>query len=93
VYGVWDLSFKEIKKRTSGQSSGGNAQAAKAAILILGICTEDIFQFAAEKSGENIVNSEMTEKLQLFIGLLALYNGSHWDEFIYRQGISVLLSF
>ena len=58
VYGTWDLSFKEIEKRASGQSCGGNAQAAKAAILILGICafyhhsniSDDMFQSAAEES-------------------------------------------
>ena len=40
VYGTWDLSFKEIKKRASGQSSfePEDAQAAYAAILILQIC-------------------------------------------------------
>ena len=38
VYGTWDLSFKEIERRAGGQSCDGNAQAAKAAILILGIC-------------------------------------------------------
>ena len=38
VYGTSDLSFKEIKKRASGQSSGRDAQAAHAAILILQIC-------------------------------------------------------
>jgi hypothetical protein len=31
--GTWDLSFKEIKKRASGQSSAGDVQAAHAAIV------------------------------------------------------------
>ena len=105
VYGAWDLSFKEIEKRASGQSSG-NAQAAKAAILILGICAfyhhsnipEDIFQSAAEESGRYVVDSEIAKKLPYAVSsldrtLLALDNDGHWDEFIYRQGISVLLSF
>ena len=38
VYGTWDLSYKEIKKRASGESSAEDAQAAHAAILILHIC-------------------------------------------------------
>ena len=38
VYGTWDLSLKEIKKRADGQSGVGNAQAAQAAVLILHIC-------------------------------------------------------
>ena len=106
VYGAWDLSFKEIEKRAGGQSSGGNAQAAKAAILILGICafyhhsniSEDIFQSAAEESGKCVVNSDIAEKLPYAVNsldrtLLALDNDGCWDEFLYRQGVSVLLSF
>ena len=105
VYGAWDLSFKEIEKRASGKSSGGGAQAAKAAILILGICafyhhsniSEDIFQSAAEESGK-YVDSKIAKKLphavnSLDCTLLALDNDGHWDDFIYRQGIGVLLSF
>jgi hypothetical protein len=59
VYGTWDLSFEEIKRRASGQSIVGNAQAAQAAlaaIVILQICafyhhngiSRDIFRSAAE---------------------------------------------
>ena len=106
VYGTWDLSLKEIKKRAGGQSSDANAQAAKAAILILGICafyhhsniSEDIFQSAAEESGKYVVDSEIAKKLPYAVSLLdrtllAIDNDGHWDESIYRQGISVLLSF
>ena len=108
VYGTWDLSFKEIKKRTSEKFGGGNAQAlaAKAAILILGICafyhhsniSEAIFQSAAEESGKYIVDSNIAKKLPYAVNsldctLLALNNDGHWDEFTYRQGIAVLLSF
>ena len=104
VYGTWDLSFNEIKKRASGQSSSGNGQAARAAILILGICafyhhsniSEDIFQSAAEESGK--YDCKTAKKLPYAVNsldrtLLALDNDGHWDEFIYRQGIAVLLSF
>ena len=35
VYGTWDLSFREIKRRASEQSNARDAQAAHAAILIL----------------------------------------------------------
>jgi tetratricopeptide (TPR) repeat protein len=104
VYGTWDLSFKEIKKMASGQSSTGDAQAAHAAILILQICafyhhsniSKDIFRSAAEESRE--VDSEVAENLPLAMSLLdrtllALDNNGHWDEFIFGQGIAVLLSF
>ena len=106
MYGAWDLSFKEIEKRASGQSSGGDAQAAKAAILILGICafyhhsdiSEDIFRSAAEESGKYVADSKIANNLPHAVNslnhtLLALDNDGHWDDFIYRQGIGVLLSF
>src|SRR5277367_5304037 len=105
VYGTWDLSFREIQKRASGQSTTGNAQAAQAAILILQICafhhhsniSEDIFQSSAEESRKH-VDSEVDEKLPQAITLLdhtilALDNDGHWDDFIFGEGISVLQSF
>ena len=105
VYGTWDLSFKEIEKRANGSSSAGT-QAARAAILILQICafyhhrniSKDIFRSAAEESKEHVVNSEVPENLPRAISLLdrtflALDNNGYWDEFIFGQGITVLLSF
>ena len=106
VYGTWDLSFKEIEKRASGQSTIGNAQAAQAAILILQICafyhhsniSTDIFQSAAEESRKHVVDPEIDGKLPqamtlLDHTLLALDNEGHWDDFIFGQGVGVLLSF
>ena len=105
VYGTWDLSYKEIKKRAIRESSTG-AQAAKAAILILQICafyhhsniSKDIFRSAAEESRDHMIVSEVAENFPLAISsldrtLLALDNNGHWDEFIFGQGIAVLLSF
>src|SRR5271155_3900699 len=105
VYGTWDLSLKEIEKRAGGQSEAGNAQAAKAAILILKICafyhhsniSEEIFRSAAEESSK-YDDSEAAKKLPMVITLLdhtllALGNDGHWDDFIFREGLSVLLSF
>jgi hypothetical protein len=71
VYGTWDLSFKQIEQRASGQLTTGNAQAAQAAILILQICafyhhsniSLKIFRSAAEKSRKHDVDSEVAEKL------------------------------
>ena len=106
VYGTWDLSYKEIEKRANGQSSAGDAQAAHAAILILQICafyhhsniSKDIFRSAAEESREQVVDSEVADKLPLAMTsldrtLLALDNNGHWDEFIFGQGLAILLSF
>ena len=105
VYGTWDLSFTEIKKR-AGESNTGDAQAAHAAILILQICafyhysniSKDIFRSAAEESREHVVNSEVEEKIPLAMSsldrtLLALDNNGCWDELIFGKGIAVLLSF
>jgi hypothetical protein len=109
VYGTWDLSFKEIKKRADGQSITKNAQevkAAQVAILILQICafyhhsniSRDIFQSAAEESRKCIMDNEVAEKLPQAITLLDytlldLDNEGHWDGFIFGQGITVLLGF
>ena len=106
VYGTWDLSFNEIKKRADGNSTPEDAQAAQAAILILQICafyhhtgiSKDIFQSAAEAAGNQDVNSDEFRKLPQAVSLLdhtllGLYKDGHWDEFIFGQGISVLLSF
>ena len=106
AYGIWDSSLEEIKKRASGQSNAGDAQAANAAILILRICafyhhsniSKDIFRSAAEESRGHVVASEVAEKLPLARSsldrtLLALDSNGHWDEFIFGQGIAVLLSF
>ena len=106
VYGTWDLSFKEIEKRARGCSTPEHAQAAQAAILILQICafyhyaniSKDIFRAAAENAINQDVNSDRFKKLPqavtlLDYTLLGLDNDGHWDEFIFGQGISVLLSF
>ena len=100
------LSFKEIKKRAGGQSTAGDAQAAHTAILILQICaiyhhsniSKDIFRSAAKESREYVVNNDIAGKLPLAMPLLdrtllALNNNGNWDEYIFEQGIAVLLSF
>jgi tetratricopeptide (TPR) repeat protein len=106
VYGTWDLSFKQIEQRASRQSTTGNAQAAQAAILILQICafyhhsniSKEIFRSAAEKSRKHDVDTEVAKKLPQAITtldhtLLALDSNGQWDEFVFGQGIGVLLSF
>ena len=106
VYGTWDLSFKEIEKRAGGHSTPKDAQAAQAAILILQICafyhhtniSKEIFQSAAEEAMKQDVNTDRFRKLPwavtlLDYTLLGLDNDGNWDEFMFGQGISVLLSF
>ena len=106
VYETWDLSFKEIEKRAGGHSTPKDAQAAHAAILILQICSfyhhtnisKDIFRSAAEEAMKHDVGSDRFRNLpQAFTLLdytsLGLDNDGNWDEFIFEQGISVLMSF
>ena len=107
VYGTWDLSFKEIEKRAGRHSTTKDAQAAKAAILILQIfafyhhsgISKDIFRSAAEEVMKQNVTSDRFRKLPQAITLLldhtllGLDNDGHWDDYIFGQGISVLLSF
>ena len=102
VYGTWDLSLEEIKKRASGKSIG-IAQAAQAAILILQICafyhhsniTRDIFQSAAEESRKHCKVAEKLPQAVTLLDytLLAVDNDGQWDDFIFGQGMGVLLSF
>ena len=65
---------------------------------IHGNISKDIFQSAAEEAMNQDVNSDRYNKLPqavtlLDYTLLGLDNDGHWDEFIFGQGISVLLSF
>ena len=103
VYGTWDLSFQEIERR--GKSSTGNAQAAQVAILILQICAfyhpsnicKDIFQSAAEKCGKDddseVAGGHPQAMTPLDDTLLALDEDGEWDDKMFEEGISVLLSF
>ena len=106
VYGTWDLSLKEIKKRADGQSGVGHVKGAQAAIQILHICafyhhsniSRDIFQSAAEESHRYVVDGEVANELpqainSLNCNLLTLDNDGHWDDFIFGKGVIVLLSF
>ena len=106
VYGTWDLSFKEIKRRAAEDSTPEDAQAAQAAILILQICafyhhtgiSKDIFRSAAKEAMKCDVNSDRFRMLPQALTLLdhtllGLDNDGQWDGFIFGQGISVLLSF
>ena len=106
VYGTWDISLKEIKKRADGQYGVGHVQGAQAAILILQICaffhhnniSKEIFQSAAEESQKYVVDGEVANELpqaikSLNCNLLTLDHEGHWDDFIFGKGVTVLLSF
>ncbi|KAF8165882.1 P-loop containing nucleoside triphosphate hydrolase protein [Crassisporium funariophilum] len=104
VYGTWELSFNEIKHRA--ELSGGNADAAQSAVLILQTCafyhydsiSEDIFRFAAEESRKRDIEAEVKLGLPLAITsldyrLLPVDQDNKWDAYFFRKGLQVLLSF
>ena len=106
VYGTWDISLKEIKKRADGQYGVGHVQGAQAAILILQIfafyhhnnISKEIFQSAAEESQKYVVDDEDHEVTNeainsLNCNLVTLDNDGHWNDFIFGKGVIVLLSF
>jgi hypothetical protein len=105
VYGAWELSFKEIEQRAKSDDSQ-RAEAAKSAMFLLAIfaffhfdgITEEIFSYAATQEYEENEDNEQRSDLPLasFImdrTLLQLHNTGKWDNFIFKEGVRVLLSF
>ena len=105
VYGTWELSFKEIQQRAKSDDSQ-KAEAAKTAMFLLAIfaffhfdgITEEIFSYAATQEHEEYGDNEQRSILPLasFIidrTLLQLHNTGRWDNFIFKEGVRVLLSF
>jgi len=102
VYGTWGLSFKEIQQRAQGDDSQ-QAQAAKSAMFLLAMFAffhfdgiiEEIFSYAAT---QGYGDSEQSPALPLADSildhtLLQLHNTGRWDNFIFKEGVQVLLSF
>ena len=105
VYGTWELSFKEIQQRAkSGDSQ--RAEAANSAMILLAIfaflhfdgITEEIFSYAAMqrhgKSGHNEHRSALPlASSSMDHTLLQLHDTGKWDNFTFKEGLRVLLSF
>ena len=103
VYGTWDLSYKAIKDRATGQPNSGD----DSAIIILETfaflhnenIAESIFQRAAEAPGPT--GCEIVDPSAPFsqtipdppLRLLQLGENGSWDPLFFREGIRVLLSF
>jgi hypothetical protein len=105
VYGTWELSFKEIQQRAESDDSQ-RAGAAKSAMFLLAIfaffhfdgITEEIFSYAATQEQKEYGDNDQRSALPLagFIidrTLLQLHNTGKWDNFIFKEGVRVLLSF
>jgi tetratricopeptide (TPR) repeat protein len=107
VYTTFDLSYTAIHSQTQDKSGNSQlSQAAKSAIQILNIFAffhgenimEEMFKRAAETStsqdpGHEIAEGELQGKTELRQHLLQLSEDGCWDSFMFRQGISKLLSF
>ena len=101
VYETWELSYKEIQQRAKSDDSY-KANAAKSAMLILQLfpffhhegITEEIFSYAAlpEDDKTPILNLPRASSL-LNRRLLPLHGTGTWDNYIFREGIRILLSF
>ena len=101
VYGTWELSYKEIQKRAESDDPH-RASAANSAMLLLNLfpffhhegITEEIFSYAALEKDEKSFNSELPlASSMLDQKLLPLNKRGAWDNFVFREGIRILLSF
>ena len=101
IYETWELSYKEIQQRARSDDSH-KANAANSAMLLLELfpffhhegITEEIFSYAALQKDEKTSNSEFSlASSMLDRRLLDLNEAGTWDDFLFREGIRVLLSF
>jgi folate-binding Fe-S cluster repair protein YgfZ len=101
VYGTLELSYKEIQKRAKSNDSH-KANAANSARFLLKLfpffhhegITEEIFSYAALQEDEETCNSKLPCASSLLDRrLLPLNKSGIWDNFVFREGLRVLLSF
>ena len=101
VYGTWELSYKEIQKRAESDDPH-KANAANSAMLLLSLfcffhhegITEEIFSYAAlQKDGEMSSPALPMASSILDRRLLPLNKTGTWDNFVFREGVRILLSF
>ena len=101
VYGTWELSYKEIEKRAESDDPH-RANAANSAMLLLNLfpffhhegITEEIFSYAALETDQKAANSKLPlASSMLDWRLLPLKKTGAWDNFVFREGIRILLSF
>ena len=105
VYGTWELAFKQIQERAkSGDAQ--RAEAAKSAMFLLATfsffhfdgITEEFFSYAATQEHEEYGDNKQQSALPLASSiidhiLLQLQSTGIWDNFIFKEGVRVLLSF
>ena len=99
VYETWELSYKEIQKRAKSDDSH-KATAANSAILLLELfpffhhegITEDIFFYAALQKPKKVSRLPLASSL-LDRRLLPLNKSGTWNNFLFKEGVRMLLSF
>ena len=107
VYGTWEVSYEEIQRRAVSDDLD-KAKAAQSAILILGLFVffhydcimKDIFSYAAMQKHHNDHHHLMDRTPALPVvssmldcTLLSVNEAGTWDDFIFEEGLRVLLSF
>ena len=101
VYETWELSYREIQQRAESDDSH-RANAAKNAMLLLALfpffhhegITEEIFSYAALAGDEKTSSSKLPLASSLLDRrLLPLNKSGTWDNFLFREGVRILLSF
>ena len=101
VYGTWELSYKEIQKRATSDDFH-KARAADSALFLLGLfpflhhegISEEIFSYAATEKSKTMSHPDLPlAHSVLDCKLLSLNRDGTWDNFIFKEGVRVLLSF
>ena len=105
VYGTWELSYKEIQLRAESNNPD-KAKAAQTAMHILALFAflhydgiiEDIFSYAAVQQQKRDAHKNLVLGLPragalLDCTLLPLNESGTWDDFIFKEGLRVSLSF
>jgi tetratricopeptide (TPR) repeat protein len=101
VYGTWELSYKEIQKRAKSNDPH-RANAANSAMLLLNLfpffhhegITEEIFYYSALQEDDESYSPALPMASSILDRrLLPLNKTGSWDNFIFREGLRILLSF
>ena len=99
VYGTWELSYKEIQERAQSDDPY-RSEAANTALLLLELfpffhhegITEEIFAYAAVQCQESPWSKLPLASSMLDHRLLPLDDTGIWDNFMFREGIQILIS-
>lgn len=100
VYTAWDISYEAIQAIAQGRTDVRKTEAAKSAVQIIGLFAyfhrenimEEIFKRAAENQ-KHLRARRSLKKCDNLLRLLTLDQAGIWDPYLFRTGISMLISF